>query len=49
MYELRWRERTVNINRRNKEKDAGGYGRDKEPTLPSWEHVSLHPNKDVAG
>lgn len=39
----------VYINRRHKEKDAGDYGRDKEPTLPSWGHVSLHPSNNKAG
>lgn len=49
MYKLRWQDRTVNINRRHEERDAGGYGRDKKPTLPSWGHVSLHVSNDVAG
>ena len=32
----------MNINRRDKEKEASGYCRDNEPTLPSWGQVSLY-------
>lgn len=31
----------MNINRRDKENEAGGYYRDNEPTLPSWGQVLL--------